>query len=110
MTDRQLARARAIQVLIHLGWSPPRPSDEILRRITEDIGRVHVTASLGLMPSERRSLSFAARGFTEREEADAIGLGYETVRTQRKDARRRLGARNMAHAVFLAARRGEISV
>jgi DNA-binding CsgD family transcriptional regulator len=59
-----------------------------------------------LSRGEARVLVFSASGFSRDETAQLLGLGPETVKTQRQSAQRKLGARNTAHAVALAFARG----
>lgn len=56
-----------------------------------------------------RVLQAAAAGMSVKETAAAMWVTRETVITHRAHVRARLGARTMAHAVFLALKRGLIS-
>jgi DNA-binding CsgD family transcriptional regulator len=100
MVSRE-ARVEAVKLLIRLGWNPPRPSERVTLQLIEDLETVQGNATLVLSPSEQRVIAFAARGYSEQETADALGIGRETVHTQRKNARQRLGAKNMPHAVWI---------
>lgn len=55
-----------------------------------------------LTPMELEVLRGAAVGETAGETADRLGKSHETVRSQRRTALKRLGARSIAHAVFIA--------
>jgi DNA-binding CsgD family transcriptional regulator len=55
-----------------------------------------------LNPREVAVLEYAAQGLSARETALALGVTPETVKSQAKTARMRLGARNTTHAVALA--------
>lgn len=59
--------------------------------------------SSALSPSELDVLHDAARGLTVGESAVSRGKSSETVKSQRKQVLIKLGARNMTHAVALAA-------
>ena len=59
---------------------------------------------IGLTQRELSVLKIASEGRNTDEIARAPGLGMETVRSHLKKARRKLGARNMAHAVAEAMR------
>jgi DNA-binding CsgD family transcriptional regulator len=59
--------------------------------------------SVALTPSERLVLGDAADGLTVRESGKRRGKSAETVKTQRKRIMIKLGARNMTHAVGIAA-------
>jgi DNA-binding CsgD family transcriptional regulator len=72
-----------------------RGGARLLRRLLEDTQRP------GLANHERRVLDCAARGLSSREAAAELGITFETERTVRKHVLRKLGARNMTHAVAL---------
>jgi DNA-binding NarL/FixJ family response regulator len=55
----------------------------------------------GLTPCEIRVLDDAAHGLTVDETADRLHKGAETVKTQRRSILMKLGARNMAQAVWM---------
>jgi two-component system response regulator DesR len=59
-----------------------------------------------LAPRELEVLRWAARGASARETASRLGRGAETITSQRKRVIGKLGARNMAHAIAIAFRRG----
>lgn len=119
MTPTQRQRAFAIRELIRMGWSPAKPNSEQAQRIVDDIIHVkpyadgayaqrHIVAHEGmsLTPAELRVLAFAAQGWREKQTAAALHLNIETVKSYSKQARRKLGARNTAHAVAIAYRAG----
>jgi DNA-binding CsgD family transcriptional regulator len=105
------ARVRAVLLLIRLGWRPPRPSSEIVHRIAEDIAEVeaHGQPTLTLNYTDKRAMGMAASGYTVQECADMLGLGFETIKHQRKHAMQRLGAKNMPHAIAICFRSGILS-
>ena len=59
---------------------------------------------LNLTPRMREIVALAARGLTGPEIAVELGISYQTVRTLKGDALRRLGVHTMAHAVALTLR------
>ena len=63
-----------------------------------------------LAPRERETLSLIAAGLSQAEIAERLGLGEETIRTHAERAKRKLNARNRAHAVALAVDQGLITV
>lgn len=63
-----------------------------------------------LAPREREVLALIAAGLATADIAAHLQVGEQTVRTHVERARRKLGARNRAHAVALAVERGLISV
>lgn len=68
-------------------------------------GLNHANAGTGASPLTRSQadvLRLAAHGFTNDETARLLGRSPETVKSQRLAAMRRLGARNVANAVYLA--------
>lgn len=58
---------------------------------------------------EREVLELLARGATDREIADLLGLSPATVQTHVRNAKAKLGARTRAQAVALALQNGLIS-
>jgi DNA-binding CsgD family transcriptional regulator len=100
------ARIEAVKLLISEGWNPPKPNDRVLDNIARDFSRAPrrrpgKKTQFDLTPSERIVLDAAASGLTVQETADTIGIGRETVRDQRKMTLKRLGAKNMTHAVAI---------
>lgn len=55
-------------------------------------------------------MGMLALGSTGEQIAEKLVLSPDTVRTHIRNARRKLGAANRAHAVALALKHGEISV
>ncbi|MFN2316320.1 MAG: response regulator [Gemmatimonadales bacterium] len=84
----------AIRALLAGGesWPPPPEPDQ--------------NPALYLRPGHRRVLQCAAVGLTYPETATRLGLAEVTVEKYLKEARTRLGAKNTAHAVAIAERRG----
>ena len=64
--------------------------------------RAHEAVRPELTPMELEVLRGAAVGETAGETADRLGKSPETVRSQRRTALKRLGARSITHAVFIA--------
>ena len=123
-----IAWGKVIEIFIKCGWNPPPPDDEIADAILDDMIRMGYdvshpvydldsgelvetrlkTRSLELSGQDVRALRLAAEGMTYGEAAKKAGIGVETIRKQMKIARRKLGARNTAHAVAIAIRKGVI--
>lgn len=61
-----------------------------------------------LTPRQRECLSQAQQGKTAAQIAYQLGISEHTANSYFSEAYRRLGARNRAHAVALAASLGEI--
>jgi DNA-binding CsgD family transcriptional regulator len=70
---------------------------------------VEVTPSR-LTRRQRQVLNLIARGYQLRAAADLLGIGVETARQHRKNAKLKLGARTTAHAVALGIFSGEITL
>ncbi len=64
---------------------------------------------LALTPRQRACLSAAAEGQSAKQAARAIDLTPRTVQHHHEEAKRRLGAQSLTHAVALALREGMIS-
>jgi len=105
--------------MIRKGWQPPPPSDVVahailddMSRMKEDFGGVSYTTgqsirrSLELTNAEREILRLLADGLTIGEVAECRDRSRETIKTQLDNARGRLMARNVTHAVALAIRNG----
>lgn len=79
----------------------------------EELREAPETASLelpfGLTAAELSVLRAAAQGLTVPETAQELGKGAETVKTQRNRIILKIGARNMTHAVCIAAGHGLVS-
>jgi DNA-binding CsgD family transcriptional regulator len=87
--------------------TPPRPAPGQVRLAARV---VRGTADeFGLTPSELAVLCSAANGLTASETAQQLVKGEATVKTQRRQILLKLGARNMAHAVCIAAEEGLIT-
>lgn len=63
-----------------------------------------------LTAREREVLRLVALGGNQEQIASELYLSPETIRTHLRNARRKLGALNRAHAVALALKRGEIQL
>lgn len=61
-----------------------------------------------LTPTELRVLRFSARGLNAAETGGEMHLSVETIKTHRKRAIAKFGARNTAHAIALAFVAGEL--
>jgi DNA-binding CsgD family transcriptional regulator len=55
-----------------------------------------------LTPRQTDVIGLLARGLTTRQTATLLGMSDQTVRWHSKHARRRLNARNTAHAVAIS--------
>jgi len=62
-----------------------------------------------LSPRQRQVLTLAADGMTKDEIGRTLFIMEATVRRHMTDLREKLGARNTAHAVAIAVRRGWIT-
>lgn len=72
--------------------------------------RARATRALrGCSPRELDVLRLGADGLTFRETAAELGVSTETVKHHRKKVLHALGARNMAHGVTIAFRRGMLA-
>lgn len=61
-----------------------------------------------MTPRELQVMQAAARGENARQTAKGLGLSQETVKDHRAAALRRLGARNVVHAVCMLATAGVV--
>jgi DNA-binding CsgD family transcriptional regulator len=77
-----------------------------LPALPDDVRRA---APLELSPRQREVIGLVARGYDVAQMADELSLSRATVRTHVRDAMRRLGANNRAHAVAVAIAAGLIS-
>ena len=89
MSNRMIARlgARNLAHAIH---------------IAHQHGLLDPPANVILSPALLRVMELVADGFTNAEIARRLGRSEHTVKDQVRDARRRLGARDRAHAAVLA--------
>jgi DNA-binding CsgD family transcriptional regulator len=60
-------------------------------------------------PAELRVVSALSHGLTERMTADALDIGFETVKWHTRMVRRRIGAKNTVHLCCIALREGWIA-
>jgi DNA-binding NarL/FixJ family response regulator len=65
-------------------------------------------SQLELTKRQVEAVRLASIGLEIKEAARETGLGIETIKTHRKDAMNRLGAKNMPEAVAIAIRTGVI--
>jgi two-component system, NarL family, response regulator DesR len=63
-----------------------------------------------LSPRELQVLALTADGLAMGEIAARLHVGLSSVRTYRHKTHRKLGARNAAHAIALACRRGDLTL
>lgn len=89
-----------MQRLIERGWNPPAPTAEQATRILASIARMGA-----LTAHEERVLAHVAEGETMEEIAGRYRCTVHAVKKTEERIRLKLGARNNAHAVALAARR-----
>lgn len=54
-----------------------------------------------LSASERKVLVYTALGFSTQDTATKLGRSTETIKSQRESILRKLGARNMTHAITI---------
>lgn len=108
----RILRGRAVVSLMRAGWRPPPLTDDQAARLIDDMARIGNVRrrSNVLSATERYTLALIARGETVEGVAEREGKSRETVKTQQKNIRRKLGARNSAHAVALALRAGELEL
>lgn len=101
-------RAAAIHDLIRGGWNPPTPTTEQAHRIVDDIVAIHPMSTIDLTARETRILRLVADGLTSPQIAARLGRAPATITSQLKVIRRKMGARNLPHAVAIAYRQGLI--
>ena len=58
---------------------------------------------------ETQIMRYTSYGYTAKEIARKLNIGYRTVEKYAQNIRRKLNARNMTHAVFLALHNGVIT-
>ena len=107
---------KLVHAFIRAGWNPPTPSSRIAERILDDLEGVdagegrnsahgnHGRSSAVLSPRQRTALTLTAVGMTGPKAAEAMDVSHETVKSHLKEARHRLGASTVAHAVAIALR------
>lgn len=86
------------------GWTDPDRRDDALLRCLVDVHSAEV-----LSPVQARIVGAMSHGLAESEVADVLGVSFDSVHSQMKAARRRLRAKNAAHAVAISLRLGIIS-
>src|SRR5262245_48209124 len=109
--SQRVRRGRVVAALVHAGWRPPPLTDAQATRLLDDmrsISHLKPNATLELAPSERRVLQLIANGANEHEVAADCHVTRETVKTQTKQIRRKLGANSTTHAVAIGLREGVI--
>jgi len=101
------ALANALPAHHLLLWVPSQWPVNELTALTD----AKTTASTGrLSEREREVLTLLTSGATTDDIAAELSVAPTTVKTHLRNALRRLGARNRAHAVALAVRTGEIAL
>jgi DNA-binding CsgD family transcriptional regulator len=107
---------RLIHAFIRAGWNPPTPSSRVAQHLLDDLAEVgagegggsgngsHRSSCAALTPRERTALTLTAIGMTGPKAAEAMDVSHETIRSHLKQARHRLGASTVAHAVAIALR------
>ena len=81
------------------------------RTFTRLMAKIHATpwpTDCELSPNERRCVEAASYGLTNAMIAEAFGVGIESVKTALRNASRKLGAKDRAHAVAISLRQGII--
>jgi two-component system invasion response regulator UvrY len=58
---------------------------------------------------EVQIIRYTAKGFTAKEIAKALGLEYRTVEVYASNIRKKLAAKNIAHAVYIAVQKNIIT-
>lgn len=107
MTPAKRLRAAVIVQLLKEGWRPPPLPTDAAERLLDDIAATTTgRQTLELTDREHTILEGIATGETEAEIADDLGLAPDTVHKAQGKIREKLGARNAAHAVAIAAREG----
>ena len=88
-----------------IGWTDPERRDQALERLAARINDYDRTK---VSPLEARALQGAAVGLSMEMIAEVYGVAYDTIHTQIESAKKKLGAKNLTHAVTLAMRQGLI--
>lgn len=88
------------------GWRPPPLKDHQARRLIEDIQTIGRDRRhrLDLTARERQVVALMADGLTASEIAVRLQRASSTIVSMEKQIRRKLGARNNAHAVAISLR------
>ncbi len=93
---------------------PPRVLDVVLRdyreRVASEVPPADDPGLTALTPRQRSVLTLIARGLTERQIAEQLGLRPGTVAQHRHRLRSRLGCRNAADLCRFALRAGLVSL
>lgn len=90
-----------------LGEEPDSPRvDDLIATGNEEGLRTMAAEEAALSEAETETLALCACGLNEVEVAKARHVAPETVKSQTKRIRQKLGARNTTHAVTLAIARG----
>jgi DNA-binding CsgD family transcriptional regulator len=110
LDPRKVLVGKIVHQLILRGWRPPRQMpDPALGSLLEAIRTVGSHGeTLNLAPSEVRVMRLTAEGYTATKIAKELRVQPQTVKSQQRVARRKLGARNTLHAVVIAMREGVI--
>jgi DNA-binding CsgD family transcriptional regulator len=106
---RKVFVGKLIVQLIRRGWRPPRQMPPAgMDRLLYDLESIPHNATLELSPFEAEVLNMFAQGHGYESIAEDRGVTKETIKTQMKFVRDKLGANNTTHAVAIAIRRGVI--
>lgn len=74
-------------------------------------GSVDRERSAGVLSRRERDVLIAqARGLTDREAAEALGIAYPTVRVYRRRAEEKLGVKGLAQCLLVAWRLGDLDL
>jgi DNA-binding CsgD family transcriptional regulator len=91
-----------------IGWTDPDKRDAALYRLAADINQAVPTEGRDLSIAEVKVLVCLSHGLTMEMTAEMLEVGYETVASEARSARVKLGAKNTAHACARAIRQGLI--
>lgn len=83
-------------------------SDEEIAELERRLGLTQPNRSLKLRPRELEVLRCLSHGLTVEMAAEVMGCAFETAKNHAKNARYCLGAKNQAHAIAIAIRKGLI--
>lgn len=87
-------------------WPDPDLRDDALERLAARVAVQPDKATL--TDAEKRVLEAVSHGLGGQGAADALGIGFETVKDRLKQARRALAAKDTTHAACEAIRQGLI--